>query len=122
MPAEAIGESGILVEVIAGTTRPNTAVVGRHYRVVVSDDGTRVTKVFPLSKSILELPTNNCPDPTKCTALVVSHLVTDAPVETHVLVSLLNQVDLYVTTSRGWWRVSGAKVEFLGTMDDKKKE
>jgi hypothetical protein len=120
MPAAVIGETGILVEVIAGTTKPNLAVIGRHYRVVVSEDGSRATKVIPLSKAVLELPTNNCPNQAKCAALVVSHIVTDASVETHVFASLLNRIDLYVTTSRGWWRVKGTTVEFLGILEAKK--
>jgi hypothetical protein len=119
MPAAVLGEEGILVEVIAGTTKPNLAVLGRHCRVVVSEDGSRVTKVFPLSRGVIELPTNNCPNQAKCLALAVNHIVTEAPVETHVFASLLNRIDLYVTTSRGWWRVKGATVEFLGSLDDK---
>jgi hypothetical protein len=120
MPAAAIDEEGILVEVIAGTTKPNVAVIGRHYRVVVSADGSRVTKVFPLSKGVLELPTTYGANQ-KPVALVVSHVVTDAPVETHVLASLQNRIDLYVSTSRGWWRVKGDKIEFLGSLDAKSK-
>ena len=111
-----------LVEVIAGTTKPNTAVIGRHYRVVVSEDGARVKKVVPLSKDALEMPTNNCPNQAKCPALVMNQIVTDTPVETHVLVSLQHKVDLFVLTSRGWWRVKGAKIDFLGSLDDKKEK
>jgi hypothetical protein len=120
MPADVIGETGILVEVVAGTTKPNLAVIGRHYRVIVSEDGSRVAKVFPLSKGVIELPTNTCPGQAKCVALVVSHIVTEAPVETHVFASLLNRIDLYVVTSRGWWRVKGSTIEFLGSLDEKK--
>src|SRR5262245_44691428 len=35
LPAESIGEHGILVYLIAGTKRPGVAVMGRHYRVLV---------------------------------------------------------------------------------------
>jgi hypothetical protein len=119
VPAAALGEEGILVEVIAGTVRSKSAVIGKHYRVIVSEDGSRVTKVFPLSKTVMEMPVPTCPGEEKC-AMVVSHIVTDAPVETHVFNSLLHHVDIYVSTARGWWRVKGTTIEFLGPLDVKK--
>jgi hypothetical protein len=84
--------------VIAGTTKPNLA-------------SSAATTASWCPRTGLQA---------KCLALAVSHIVTDAPVETHVFASLLNRIDLYVTTSRGWWRVKGATVEFLGSLDDKK--
>ena len=110
----AYGENGILVYLLAGTTKPDVAVFGRHYRVLVGEDGTTVKYVRPLSKSILELPTRR-PNGEKPEALWVTHLVTDWPLETHVFASLLYKLPVYVGTSRGTWRVNGAKIAFLGS-------
>ncbi len=107
-PAEIIGRQGILVELIAGTTKPDTVVIGRHYRVIVSPDGGHATSVLPLSNTALELPKGSGTE-----ALVVTQLVTDYPLETHVFESMLNRVPLYVWTERGVWLVNGDSITLL---------
>lgn len=113
MPAEVLGEKGIMVYLIAGTTRPNIAVFGRHYRVLVPGDGDSPSYVMPLSKGILEMPTKPSGGG-KMAALLVSHILTDWPLETHVFVSLLNHLPVYVVTRAGNWRVNGDRITFLG--------
>ena len=113
LPGEMIGERGILVYLLAGTTKPNVAVLGRHFRVLTSDDGARLVRFTPLSKVALELPTR-APAGTSAAALAVSHLVTDFPLETHVFASLLNKLPIYVVTRRGYWCVDGDRIRFLG--------
>ena len=50
-------------------------------------------------------------------ATVVSHVVTDYPLETHVFVSLLHKnAPIYVATRRGTWLVIGDKITLV---DDK---
>jgi hypothetical protein len=41
---------------LAGTTEPKRVVFGRHYGILVSQDGTRVVRSEPLSKSALVMP------------------------------------------------------------------
>jgi len=89
-------------------------VFGRHYRVLVGEDGKTVKYVHALSKSILELPPRR-PNGEKPEALWVTHLVTEWPLETNVFASLLYKLPVYVGTSRGTWRVNGEKIVFLGT-------
>jgi hypothetical protein len=113
MPAEILGEKGIMVYLIAGTTRPNLAVFGRHYRVLVPEDGGPPSYVMPLSKTILEVPVNAHAGSTSV-ALGVSHVLTDWPLETHVFVSLLQHMPVYVATRVGNWRVDGDRISFLG--------
>jgi hypothetical protein len=116
LPASLIGEDGYLVYLLAGTKRPAVAVFGKHYRVLVSPDGATVKRFEPLSKSALEMPLAP-PKPDSTTeALVVSQIVTDYPLETHVFTSLLNRVPVVVATRRGGWRVDGDHIEFLGSM------
>lgn len=50
-------------------------------------------------------------------ALIVTHLVTEYPLETHVFASLSAGLPVYVGTSRGNWLVEGDKISFLGPRD-----
>ena len=111
LPGAVIGDDGILVYLLAGETRKGVAVLGKHYRVLVSRDGTAVKKFEPLSKSIIEIPYSS---EGKTTAgLVVSHILTDWPLETHVFASLLYKLPVYVATSRGNWKVEKGKISLV---------
>ncbi len=114
LPGESPGVHGVLVYLLAGTKRPDTAVFGQHFRVLVRDDGS-APEVTPLSKSVLELPVRS-PKGGRSQALMVTHLVTEYPLETHVLVSLQWRLPVYVATSRGLWRVEPDRVAFLGAL------
>jgi hypothetical protein len=116
LPASLIGEDGYLVYLLAGTKRPAVAVFGKHYRALVSPDGATVKRFEPLSKSALEKPLGPSEPDSTTAALVVSQIVTDYPLETHVFVSLLNRVPVVVATRRGGWRVDGDHIEFLGSI------
>jgi hypothetical protein len=113
LPARAIGESGILVYLIAGTKQPKLAVLGKHYRVLVSEDGRTVKRSEPLSNAVLEIPYGTNPDGSNMAALAITHRVTDYPLETHVFASLLYKLPLSVATARGSWKVDGATISFL---------
>lgn len=112
LPAEANGEHGILVYLLAGTTKPDVAVFGKHFRVLVSGDGSTVQYAKPLSNTALELPTR-APEGAELAALMVTQVVTDFPLETHVFTSLLTKKLLYVGTRRGIWRVDGERISLL---------
>jgi hypothetical protein len=116
-PGGAINEDGILVLLIAATKEPNTAVLGKHYRVLVSEDGRTVKNLMPLSKRALELSTvDKKGNPAE--ALFVTQTVTDYPVETHVFASMLNGIPVNVITSRGIWWVDGEKIMLFELPDD----
>jgi len=110
LPAGVIGEEGVLVELLAGTEKADTVVLGKHYRVIVTSDGRRVKRIMPLSRGILELAKD-----TSAVALTVSHIVTDYPLETHVFSSMLNHVPIYVGTERGVWLVKGDSISLLSS-------
>jgi hypothetical protein len=118
LPGRAIGESGMLVYLIAGTKQPKVAVLGKHYRVLVSEDGRTVKRTEPLSKTVFELPYGASPGSTTA-ALAITHLVTDYPLETHVFASLLYRLPIHVATARGLWRVDGATISFHGPLPEK---
>lgn len=115
LPRALTGAAGILVYLIAGTQRPDVAVLGKHYRVLVSADGRDVVSFEPLSKTVIELPLPEANGPSSATpaGVVVTHVLGPAPIETHVFASLLYRVPVYVGTSRGDWKVDGESVELL---------
>lgn len=112
-PGQAIGKDGFLVYLLAGTTRRDVVVFGKHHRVLVSPDGETVLSVEPLSKTILEVPLELPPEAVSGGGVFVSHLVTEYPLETHVFASLLHQMPVFVGTSRGNWVVDGDQISLL---------
>lgn len=107
LPAQILGQKGSLVYLLAGTTRSDVFVLGQHHRVLVGEDG-QVQKVEPLSKTIIEIPRG--PPGQEAVAVVVTHIVSDYPTETHVFAALLYRQPVYVGTRTGKWRVTGKEI------------
>ena len=103
----------IVVYVLGATRQPNTAVLGRHYRVEVAEDGAQVVSVTTLSKDELELPTRDRTGQ-RLAALAITDGNVEHPTETHVLASRLANVPIYVTTGRGRWKVRATGIDYLG--------
>lgn len=121
VPGEANEEHGMLVYLLAGTEKRNVAVFGRHFRALVPLGGTNVTYMMPLSNTALELPIKG-PNGEKAVSLMVNHVVTDFPLETHVFTSLLLKMPVFVRTSRGLWRVDGDTIAFVKKEASNSKE
>jgi len=113
LPGEVLREKGILVYLLAGTKRPGVAVMGKHHRVLVSSDGATVLRFEPLTKSIMEVEFGNLKPSQKPAAIVVSHIVTEWPLETHVFTSLLHKQPVYVACSEHLWKVDGDRITLL---------
>jgi hypothetical protein len=103
----------IVVYVLGATRQPNTAVLGRHFRVEVAEDGAQLLSVTALSKDELELPTRDRAGQ-RLAALAITDGDVDHPTETHVLASRLANVPIYVTTGRGRWKVRATGIDYLG--------
>ena len=100
-------KGGYIVYGLACSSDPDEVVVGGHYRVTVSELG-KVKRVDALSKSFLVLnkrahdPKAPAPD-----GLFMSHSLSATPVETHVYLSILHQLPLFVSTSEHEvWKVA----------------
>ncbi|MBC8133132.1 MAG: hypothetical protein H7X95_09140 [Deltaproteobacteria bacterium] len=113
VPGKVNNENGVLVYLLAGTDKANVAVFGQHFRVLVPEHGGPPTYVMPLSKSALEMPVQRGLTDEKPAGLIVSHTLTAWPLETHVFVSLLFRIPVYVTTSRAVWRVDGDHIALI---------
>jgi hypothetical protein len=118
IPGSARGEKGVLVYLLAGTAKPNVAVLGQHFLALVPNGATSVSYITPLSKSIIEIPTIG-PDKKKSEMLMVTHVVTDYPLETHVFASMVADLPIVVVTNRGEWLVDGPKISFLRATNKK---
>lgn len=105
------GSDNWLVYWIAATQKAGVVVVGGHYRFTVSADGRVILNRDRLSNSCLAIDQNEIPEGASATALLVTHIVSPTPVETHLFLGLLHKVDLVVSTGRDVaWSVSGGKI------------
>jgi hypothetical protein len=113
MPAHAIGEEGLLVYLLAATKQDNVVVMGKHYRVLVSNDGQKANKVEPLTKTVLETQLTSPKPGTKPVFLWVTHLLSEYPLETHVFISRLHHLPLFVTTKEYTWCIYEGKIKLV---------
>jgi hypothetical protein len=92
----------IAVYFLAQSSRPDEIVFGRHFKVV----DPKVTQ-----------STNACstsgPVPPNAVAAYVTHLLSPAPSEFHVYLSLKHSKAIYVGTSVGNWVVEKGEIRFL---------
>jgi hypothetical protein len=106
--------NGFLVYGLAATMKPDEIVVGGHFRVSVSADGSKAEQVDALSRSLLILPKTptDLPEGSKTAAATMTHIVSSTPVETHVYASLLHKTPFFVATSeKDLWVVGNGKIE-----------
>jgi hypothetical protein len=106
----------IMVYLLARATRPDVAVFGQHHRILVSLDGGQVKAIYPLSKSALQVPLppagaeHRADKSAPSAGLVVSHTLSDAPTEVHVMLSIKHKVPVMVATRIGNWQVDGGRI------------
>ncbi len=113
MPGAAIGKSGLLVYLLAGTKKDRTVVFGKHYRVLVSEDGRSATGIEPLTKAALEIPIPPAGPDGEKPFLCITHLLGDSPLETHVFISRLHHKTLYVNTEKYIWRIDEGRISLV---------
>jgi hypothetical protein len=100
------------VYLLAATQEAGKVVLGGHVRVLVRDGGLEVADYQPLSNSCLTLdvPSAGEGEPV---AMMVTHVLDDHPIETHVFLSLLHELKLYVMTESAMWSVDKGKIGLL---------
>lgn len=108
---------GWLVWALAATTDPDAILLGGHIRFSVSQDGKTINAKDALSRSCLSLNTADSPKGADPAAFIVTHLVSDEPLETHVFLSLQHRLDLFVVTEKALWKVSHGHVEKVEDRD-----
>ena len=87
-------------------------LVGGHSRVTVDATGTKVQKIEAFSKSCLTLDKtpDNLPKGATVEALFATHIVDEIPAPTHVYLSMLHKIALYVGTAHALWVVNGPQI------------
>lgn len=101
---------GWLVWLLTATTEANLIPVGGHYRFQVSADGRQVLRRDQLSNSCLALDLKFTRSDYEEELLFVTHLVSSAPVETHVFLSLQNRIPFGVGTADAIYSVEGDEI------------
>lgn len=112
LPAGLDGEQGWLVYLLAATLRPDEKVLAGHGLVKVSADGTTVERITPLSLSCLVVPDAQ-PQGVRETGVMMTHLTTAWPLETHVYTSLLYDTPVFVQTRSGLWQIQDGRIRFV---------
>lgn len=102
---------GWLVWMLAPSPGAGVIPVGGHYRFTISADGQTVEERDALSASCLTLAKPELPPGAKPQGMVVSHLVSPTPLETHVFLSLLYRQPMFVSTGADQlWVVNAGQI------------
>ena len=108
-------DRSFFVYLLAATTDPDKLMVGGHYRMHIDAVSRRIIEQKQFSTSCFAVPKQH-----GALAVMVSHVLAPHPEETHVFVSLLYGVQLYVATidNNVLWKVNGADIEFMEFMEN----
>lgn len=101
---------GWLVWLLTSTTDANIVPFGGHYRFCISADGSTVLRRDMLSNSCINLPREQEGRNGQPAGLVISQIVSNGPVETHVFLSLQNRLPVYVMAANQLFEVAGADI------------
>lgn len=103
--------SGFLVYFLRPKPTNNKVPIGGHYRVTVSADGAVAEQVDQLFASCLTLDKGEVPAGSKAAAMVIGHVISDTPLETHVFLSLQEKLPFMVITSdKKTWNVDEGQI------------
>jgi hypothetical protein len=101
---------GWLVWLLTSTTDSNIVPIGGHYRFRISADGSTVLRRDMLSNGCMNMPRQPSGDQGEPAALAVSQIVSRGPVETHVFLSIQNQLPIYVIAGDEIFEVNGPDI------------
>jgi hypothetical protein len=108
---------GMLVYAIAASSEPDTMMVGGHVRYSISADGERIEHTEALSKSCAAAPLADlalAASTDGVQGLALRTTLADAPLETHVFLSLTHDTPLFIVGSDlRMWRVDGDSMKVV---------
>jgi len=108
------GSDRWLVWALATAPEPGAVAIGGHIRFTISADGTTVISRDALSLGCIVITPEPPPPGKKSMAALVTHLVSDAPVETHVFVNLLYDLPLLVEVpGQSMWQIERGHIRRL---------
>ncbi|MEM7412180.1 MAG: hypothetical protein AAF430_18270 [Myxococcota bacterium] len=91
VPASSEPGSDWFVYLLAATVEPNLIMLGGHHRYRVDPLGTRIIERFPMTKSCMTARYDET-----MAMMSMSHIVSGAPIESHVYLSLIHDIPLSV--------------------------
>lgn len=112
IPANFLGKAGWAVYLLGATLVPAELVL-TGVRIVVSKDFKTITETTPLTASDVRMSLAVEPNQ-ELQYPIFTHIVSEAPLETHVVASLTHNQNLMVLTSRGVWMVVGDSIGYYG--------
>ena len=85
--------------------------------MTISEDGTEIERIDRLFKSCMVLDRRDALKEGVPAFMVGSHVVSNTPVETHVFVSLLHNLPLFIVTMDGEkWKIDKGKILNIGNV------
>jgi hypothetical protein len=110
--------AGFLVYFLRAKPAMDQVPVGGHYRFTVSADGKKVEQVDRLFASCLTM-SKKAPDGSTTEMIVMSHVVSPTPLETHVFLTLQEGLPFLVTTMDGMaWGIEKGEISKMGRIED----
>ena len=107
---------GWLVWLLAGSPAQGVMPVGGHYRFHISADGRTMVRRDQLSNSCLNMAVNPPPGPQgQPAAIVLSQIVSQGPVETHVFLSLQYRKQIYVAAGQKLFAIRDDRIREVDT-------
>lgn len=114
--------SGWLVWLLQPITKANTYPITGHWRYLISRDGKTIVRRDRLGNSCLSMEAKDQG------ALMVTNIVSQAPLETHVFTSYAAKLDVFVTTGEdALWQIHDGKIisvdpkTMAGALEPKRK-
>lgn len=105
--------SGFLVYALGTTGKPDEIVLGGHFRITVSADGTKAERIDPLSRSVLvSREGEGLPPGAQSVGMAISQLISNKPVETLVYANRLTGKPIAVSTPPNGqvWYIENGKI------------
>lgn len=99
-----------MVWLLTATTESGVIPIGGHQRFRISADGRTVLSHENLSVGCMNMQPPREADQGDVAMVLVTHLVSDGPVETHVFLSILNQTPIAVGVEDRLFVVRGAQI------------
>ncbi len=107
---------GWLVWLLTASPAQGVMPVGGHYRFHISADGRTMMRRDQLSNSCLNMSANPPPGPQgQPAAIVVSQIVSQGPVETHVFLSLQYRKQIYVAAGQKLFAIRDDRIREVDT-------
>lgn len=101
----------IIIYDMGEVPRSQGILLGRHYRVETTLDGKGVLLGEPSMTSCLTLPPTTNPN----AGIMFTHLLSPAPNEFHVFLSLYHARSLHIVTDAGAWIVEKGEIRYFGS-------